>query len=258
MSRASSVSSATTSSTSPLSTASANRPTSSRSRAESGSGARSRSAGSRPRRVARARCRAPLTEAALVVEHLGDLGGAKAEHVVQHERGALARRQLLKGDDERELDRLPGLVKRGRPGALGPRCPPAARRGRARARARPSAGSARAARGCPPPRAGGASGRAARSGSDSSRSGRARSARRIAPSKPSSPLPRRQERLLDEILGVLKGAEDPVAMDLQLAAGTGRSARETPRRLALTARAIRARLVETNRPFRFHRGGVQQ
>jgi len=50
------------------------------------------------------------------VEHVGDLGGAEAEHVTQHECCALAGRQALEGDDERKLDRLPGLVARRRPG----------------------------------------------------------------------------------------------------------------------------------------------
>ena len=49
------------------------------------------------------------------VEQLGDLGGAEAEHVAEHQGRALAGRQVLEGDDERELDRLPGLVARRRP-----------------------------------------------------------------------------------------------------------------------------------------------
>jgi hypothetical protein len=44
------------------------------------------------------------------LEHVGDLGGAETEHVTEHERRALAGRQMLESDDERELDRLPGLV----------------------------------------------------------------------------------------------------------------------------------------------------
>src|SRR4029453_5939848 len=54
------------------------------------------------------------------VENLGELRGAEAEHVAKHERRALAGRQALEGDDERELDRLPGLVaRRGPGGAVG-------------------------------------------------------------------------------------------------------------------------------------------
>jgi hypothetical protein len=53
-------------------------------------------------------------------EHLGDLGGAQAEHIAEDQSRALARGQVLEADDERELDRLPGLVARGRArGAVG-------------------------------------------------------------------------------------------------------------------------------------------
>jgi hypothetical protein len=38
------------------------------------------------------------------------LVGAEAEHVAQHEHRALRRREMLKADDERERDRLFGLV----------------------------------------------------------------------------------------------------------------------------------------------------
>jgi hypothetical protein len=44
------------------------------------------------------------------VEHLGDLGGVKAEHVAEYERRPLPWWEVLERGDERELDRLPGLV----------------------------------------------------------------------------------------------------------------------------------------------------
>jgi hypothetical protein len=44
---------------------------------------------------------------------------AEAEHIAQRQHRALARGQLLERDDERELDRLPGLEARLRPGSVG-------------------------------------------------------------------------------------------------------------------------------------------
>ena len=52
------------------------------------------------------------------LEHLGDLRGAEAEHVAQHEHRALLRREVLQADDERQRDRLLGLVARLRSGSL--------------------------------------------------------------------------------------------------------------------------------------------
>ena len=52
------------------------------------------------------------------VEYLGDLLGAEAEHVAQHEHRALLRREVLKADDERQRDRLFGLVARLRSGSV--------------------------------------------------------------------------------------------------------------------------------------------
>ena len=51
------------------------------------------------------------------LEHLGDLGGAVAEHVAQDEHRTLLRREVLQADDEGQCDRLPGLVARLRPGS---------------------------------------------------------------------------------------------------------------------------------------------
>ena len=59
-----------------------------------------------------------MTEATLVLERLGDLAGREAEHLAQDERGALARRQELQGDDEGQLDALALLVARVGSGAL--------------------------------------------------------------------------------------------------------------------------------------------
>ena len=70
------------SSTSPLWTASAKRPTSRRSPAEFGRGARSRSAaGSRASERRAGALQGALDRGLARVEHLGDLGGAEAEHV---------------------------------------------------------------------------------------------------------------------------------------------------------------------------------
>jgi glutathione S-transferase len=44
------------------------------------------------------------------LEDRGGFVGGEAEHVAQHERCALLRRQLLQRDDERELDRFALLV----------------------------------------------------------------------------------------------------------------------------------------------------
>jgi hypothetical protein len=58
-------------------------------------------------RQARSESRAGALQGALNrslarVEHLGDLGGAEAEHVAEHQRRALAGRPVLEGDDERK------------------------------------------------------------------------------------------------------------------------------------------------------------
>jgi hypothetical protein len=52
-----------------------------------------------------------LTEGLGGIEHLGDLPGAEAEHVAQHEHRALLRWKVLKADDERQRDRLFGLIE---------------------------------------------------------------------------------------------------------------------------------------------------
>jgi hypothetical protein len=120
VSRASSVSRATRSSTSPLWTASAKRPTS---RLAGGVGPGRALAGGGRQSIFQSRAGAlqgAFDRRLAGFEHVGDLGGVVAEHVAQHERGALAGRQVLEGDDERELDGLPGLVARlGLLGAVG-------------------------------------------------------------------------------------------------------------------------------------------
>ena len=50
------------------------------------------------------------------LEHPGHLGRAEPEHVAEHERGPLARRQVLQRGHECETDRLSCLVPRLRPG----------------------------------------------------------------------------------------------------------------------------------------------
>jgi hypothetical protein len=102
---------------SPASKASARRPTISRSRLEPG---RRRSFASDRgqagfERGARAAQQA-VGRGLAGVEHLGDLGGAKTEHVAQHEYGTLLGREMLKARDERQRDRLLGFVAR-----VGPR-----------------------------------------------------------------------------------------------------------------------------------------
>src|SRR5205823_3360016 len=44
------------------------------------------------------------------LEHLGDLAGAEAEDIPQHEHGSLLRREMLKTNDECQGYRLLGLV----------------------------------------------------------------------------------------------------------------------------------------------------
>jgi hypothetical protein len=52
----------------------------------------------------------PFGRGFTAVEHVRDLGGLKAEHVPQHDRGSLPWRQMLQGSNEREPDRLSRLV----------------------------------------------------------------------------------------------------------------------------------------------------
>lgn len=49
------------------------------------------------------------------VEHLGYLGGAKCQRIVEHERCILAGRQVLKRGDKRESNELSGVVASVRP-----------------------------------------------------------------------------------------------------------------------------------------------
>ena len=149
------------------------------------------------------------------LEHLGDLGGAEAEHVAQHEHRALLRREVLEADDERQRDRLLGLVARLRSGrvvgdaleqhvgvGLEPDRLAAARRLghlghplqvlRA-APARPQ-GIQRAVGGDP-----------VQPGADR------RAALELLEAAPGG-----QQRLLQQVLGVLRRADDPVDVQLQL------------------------------------------
>jgi hypothetical protein len=233
-------------STSPLSTAAAKRPTSSRSRWERGSGARSRlPLGRRACSVARALQRA-LDRGLAAVEHVRHLGGVEAEHVAQHQHGALARREVLECRDERQRYRLAGLV---------------ARLGRGRAVRHAFEQHVRV--GLQPDRLGPAGGL----GWLEHRIHLARPARAVA-QRVQAPVrryavepgaqrgsalvalesaPGRQERLLQQILGVLERAEDAVAVQLELlSVGIGELAegvlvsRARPRERGLAQHAVLA------------------
>ena len=85
----------------------------SRSSFEFGSGARSRPlAGRRDSNAARARRSRLLTDASVVSSISATSAARKPEHVAQHEHRPLLRRQVLEADDERQRDRLLGLVAR--------------------------------------------------------------------------------------------------------------------------------------------------
>ena len=110
---ASSVRSDTTPSTSPPANAAAKREATSRSFKDRGSGARSRSGpGSRrfhggPRPLQRA-----VHRSLADLEHVRRLRRPEAEHVPEYQRRTLPRRQFLHRRDERQRDRLLGLVSR--------------------------------------------------------------------------------------------------------------------------------------------------
>ncbi len=200
---------------SPFSTVSAKRPTMSRSSLEFGSGARSRPLAGRRDVERRARAAQQAVDRRLAdLEHLGDLRGAVAEHVAQHEHRALLRREMLKADDERQRDRLLGLVARLRSGSLvrdpleedvgvglePDRLAPACRLrhlghplGPRAAPARPQ-GIQRAVGGDP-----------VQPGTD-----------RRASLELLKAAPRGEQRLLEQVLGVLRRADDPVDVQLEL------------------------------------------
>ena len=201
---------------SPFSTVSAKRPTRSRSSLEFGSGARSRPvAGRRDSNAARARRSRLLTDASLVSSISATSAGAVAQHVAQHEHRALLRREMLKADDERQRDRLLRLVARLRSGSLvrhaleqdvgvglePDRLAPAGRLGHLghplvfrAAPARPQ-GVQRAVGGDP-----------VQPGPD-----------RRALLELLEAAPRGEQRLLEQVLGVLRRADDPVDVQLELA-----------------------------------------
>ena len=119
MSHASSVRSATIPSMSPFSTVSTKLPTRSRSSFELGSGARSRPVAGRRDVERRPRAAQEAVDRRLSgLEHLGDLTGAVAEDVAQHQHRALLRRQMLEAGDEGQRDPLARLVARLRAGSL--------------------------------------------------------------------------------------------------------------------------------------------
>jgi hypothetical protein len=150
------------------------------------------------------------------VEHLGDLGSAEAEDIAQHEHRALAGRQGLESDHERELDRLLRLVSCVRPrrrvgdsfeqdvgiGLEPDRLDPTCRLRRVThgwylpGTARSCPQRVQAAVGRDPVKPG-AHGRSALERLEATPGG--------------------QQCLLDHVLGVLHRAEDPVAVQLQLA-----------------------------------------
>ncbi len=210
---------------SPFSTVSAKRPTRSRSGRELGSGARSRpAAGSRDSNAARARLQQAVDRCRGGVEHLGDLGGAVAEHVAEHEHRPLLRREMLEADDERQPDRLLGLIARLRSGRLvgnalqehvgvglePHRLGPAGRLGHL---GHPLVLRAAAARSQCVQRAVG--GDPVQPGAD-----------RGALLELLQATPCREQGLLQQVLGVLRGPDDPVDVQLQLTpVGVGQPAK---------------------------------
>jgi hypothetical protein len=195
---------------SPASTASLKVARRFRSVGESGSGACSRSK-VYVSSVARARWSAALTDCG-VVSRRGGFVGVEAEHVAQHERGALLRRQLLQRDDERELDRFALLVAgfRSRSGirkrAVRVRLEPAGLDGAAGSRQ-----SHGVLRGWAVPAV------ANRVETPVGRDPVEPGAQRRPLLETVESTPGGKQRFLDEILGVLHGAEQPVAMQLELA-----------------------------------------
>jgi hypothetical protein len=189
VSTASSVSTRSTRSTSPLSNASAKRATTSRSRVERGSGALSSApAGSRP-----------------------------SHHVAQHEDRALAGRQVGQRGHERQADGLARLIpgRRAR-GAVRQPVEQSVRIGlqpdRLDAPRRLRRLTRRFGHRARPPRRRPQRVQAAIR-RDPVQPRPQRRARRVAV----EPAPRRQQRLLQQVLGVLHRADDPVAVKLQLA-----------------------------------------
>ena len=143
------------------------------------------------------------------LQDLCHLPGAEAEYVAQHEHGTLLRREVLKPSDERERDRLFGLVARVGAGGVGrniiqqdvrvglepDRLRTTGRLGRLGnpqqvLRAAP-AGTKRIERAV---------------GRDAVQPG----ANRRAPLEPLETAPRGEQRLLEQVLGVLRRADDPI------------------------------------------------
>jgi hypothetical protein len=154
-----------------------------------------------------------LTEGWPVSSIAGDLGGPEAEHVAEHQRRALAGRQVLEGDHERQLDRLARLDLEQRvrvrvqPQRLDVVCwlerVPHRRDLPGAARTRAQRVEAAVGRDPVEPRA-----------------------HRGAPLERLDAAPRGQERLLHHVLGVLHRADDAVAVQLQLApVGLGQRAK---------------------------------
>ena len=86
---------------------------------EFGSGARTRpAAGRRDSNAARARRQEAVDRGFAHLEHLGSFRRAIAENVSEHEDGALLRREMLQADDECQRDRLLCLVARVGSGSL--------------------------------------------------------------------------------------------------------------------------------------------
>jgi hypothetical protein len=151
------------------------------------------------------------------VEHLRHLGGAKAEHVAEHERRALARRQVLQRRHECERDRLPRLVACLRPGRrVGETLEQRIRIGLEPDRLHHPGGLGRVEH------------RRDLLRTASAGAERVQGAVRRDPVQPGAQggaaleavesTPGGQQRLLHRVLGVLQRAEHPVAVELQLAA----------------------------------------
>ncbi len=160
------------------------------------------------------------------IEHRGDLSGGEPQHVAKHEHGALAGREAMKRGEERERYRLAGLVAGLRTG----RAVDDAFEQRVGIGLEPQhlavAGGLRGG-GCQPGRRRGASTAVAQHvqtavGGDPIQPG----AQRRALLERLQCSPRGEECLLHRVLGVLHLAEDPVAVQLQLAPVGVRERRE--------------------------------
>ena len=162
-----------------------------------------------------AQCRAGALERAVdrrdahVEQAAASSAAGQLEHVAQDQHGALARRQELDHRQEGQLDRL-AVDDRRASGSL-------ARSARARRAARPGRAAATASRDRVAAATRAARRGAARPGRRWWRSCTATRAGLGAALERSRARQARRKRLLHEVLGLVEGAEHPVAVDVQLA-----------------------------------------